>query len=100
MVGLFVKHILELDILWMYVLRLENILEYQANIDIHIFFLNIFYIRELRQGFKIIYFLMGPWDPRAMILTGLRTLGMGPIIDIFIHCKFRKKMCPQDAGIW
>ena len=63
------------------------------------FFLNIFYIRELRQGFKIIYFLMGPWDPRAMILTGLRTQGMGPIIDIFIHCKFRKKMCPQDAGI-
>ena len=63
------------------------------------FFLNIFNVRELGQRFKIIYFLMGPWDPRAMILTGLRTLGMGPIIDVFIHCKFRKKMCPQDAGI-
>ena len=36
-VGLFVKHILELDILWMYVLRFENILEYPANIDIYIF---------------------------------------------------------------
>ena len=29
------------------------------------FFLNIFNIRELRQRFKIIYFFMGPWDPRA-----------------------------------
>ena len=37
MVGLFVKHILELDILWMYVLRFEIILEYPANIDIQIF---------------------------------------------------------------
>ena len=31
---------------------------------------------------------MGPWDQRAMILMGLKTLGMDPIIDVFIHWKF------------
>ena len=31
---------------------------------------------------------MGPWDPRAMIIMGSRALGMGPIIDDFIHLKF------------
>ena len=40
------------------------------------------------QRFKIIYFLLGPWDPRAMILMGPRALGMGPIIDVFMHWKF------------
>ena len=35
------------------------------------------------QRFKIIDFLMGLWDPCAMILMGPRALGMGPIIDIF-----------------
>ena len=35
------------------------------------------------QRFKIIDFLMGPWDEWAMILMGPRALGMGPIIDIF-----------------
>ena len=38
---------------------------------------------ELR--FKIIYFLMGPWDPQVMIIMGPRALEMGPIIDVFIH---------------
>ena len=28
---------------------------------------------------------MGPWDPQAMILVSLRVVGMGPIIDVFIH---------------
>ena len=41
-----------------------------------------------RQRFRIIDFLMGPWQPWAMILMGPRALGMGPIIDIFIHWKF------------
>ena len=40
------------------------------------------------QGCKIIYFLMGPWDPWAMILMGPRALGMGPIIDVFINWKY------------
>ena len=31
---------------------------------------------------------MGPWDARVMILMGPRALGMGPIIDCFIHGKF------------
>ena len=30
---------------------------------------------------------MGPWDPRAKIFMGPRALGMGPIIDDFIHWK-------------
>ena len=41
-----------------------------------------------RQGFKIIYCLMGPCDPQAMILMGPRALEMGPIIDVF-NWKFR-----------
>ena len=39
------------------------------------------------QRFKNIYFFMGPWDPQAMIRMGPRVLGMGPIIDVFIHWK-------------
>ena len=34
------------------------------------------------QKLKIIYFLMGPFDPRAMILMDPNALGMGPIIDV------------------
>ena len=41
-----------------------------------------------KQRFKIIDFLMGPWDPPAMIHMGHGTLGMGPIIDVFINGKF------------
>ena len=37
--------------------------------------------------FKIVYFLMGPWDPHAIILTNARVLGMGPIIDVFYQLK-------------
>ena len=37
--------------------------------------------------FQIVYFLMGPWDPRAMILMSPRALEMAPIIDVFIHWK-------------
>ena len=40
---------------------------------------------------------MGPRDPRAMIHMGPRALGMGPIIDVFIHGKFYDKSA-QDAG--
>ena len=40
------------------------------------------------QRFKIIYFLMAPWDPQTMILMGPRELGMGPIIDVFSRQKF------------
>ena len=40
------------------------------------------------QRFKIIYFLMGPWDPEVMILMGPRTLRMGPITDVFNQWKF------------
>ena len=29
-----------------------------------------------------------PWDPQTMILIGPRTLGMGPLINVFIHWKF------------
>ena len=39
---------------------------------------------------------MGPWDPPAMIHMGPRALGMGPIIDVFIHMG-NFKICPQDA---
>ena len=45
---------------------------------------------------KIIYFLMGPWDPWAMIAMGPRALDMGPIIDVLFTGNF--KMRPQDAG--
>ena len=38
--------------------------------------------------FKIIHFLMGPWDPWAMIHMRPKALGMGPITDVFIHGKF------------
>ena len=31
---------------------------------------------------------MGPWDQLAMILMGLWALGIGPIIDDFIHFEF------------
>ena len=34
-------------------------------------------------AFKIIDFLMCPWNTWAMILMGHKALGMGPIIDIF-----------------
>ena len=44
--------------------------------------------------FKIIYFLMGPWDPWAMILMGPRALGMCPINDVLIHWKF----CDVSSG--
>ena len=46
---------------------------------------------KIEQGepwFKIIYFVMGIWDPRAMILMGPRALEKGPIIDVSIHWKF------------
>ena len=43
---------------------------------------------KLNQRFKIIYFLMGSWDPWAMILMGPRALGIGPIIDVYINWKF------------
>ena len=43
------------------------------------------WIKQPGQRFKIIFFLMGPSDPQAMILMGSRALGMGPIIDHFIH---------------
>ena len=52
---------------------------------------------SLPQRFKIIYIVMGPWDPLwAMILMGPRALEMGAIVDVSIHCNFR--MRPQDAG--
>ena len=41
------------------------------------------------QRFKIIHSLMGSWDQRAMINMGPWALGMGPIIDVFIHGKFK-----------
>ena len=37
---------------------------------------------------QIDYFLMGAWDPLAMILMGPWALGIGPIIDVFIHFEF------------
>ena len=37
------------------------------------------------QRFKIIDLLMGLWGPRDMIFLGPSVLGMGPIIDVFIH---------------
>ena len=43
---------------------------------------------QVMQRFKIIYFLMGHWDPWAMILMGHRAMGMGPIIDVYINWKF------------
>ena len=46
------------------------------------------YLAMLLQRFKIIYFLMGPWDPQTMILMGPRALWIGPIIDVFINWKF------------
>ena len=51
-----------------------------------------------KQRFKIIDFLMGPWDPLAMILIGPRTLGMSPIIDLMFLFIENFKTCPQDAG--
>ena len=51
---------------------------------------------EWNQRFKMVDFLMGPWDPWAMILMGPRALGMGPIVDVFIKWKFQD--VPQDAG--
>ena len=47
------------------------------------------------QRFKIMYFLMGPEDPRAMILMGFRALRMGPLNPLFVG---NFKMTPQDAG--
>ena len=41
------------------------------------------------QRFKIIFLLMGPLDHRTMILLGPRALVKCPIIDVYIHCKFR-----------
>ena len=32
---------------------------------------------------------MGPCDPWAMFLMGNRTLGTGPIIDVYINWKFQ-----------
>ena len=48
-------------------------------------------IGEMTQRFKIIYFLMGPRGPQAMILIGLRTLRMGPILDVFIYIRNLEK---------
>ena len=31
---------------------------------------------------------MAPWDPPAMIHVDPKTIGMGPIIDVYIHGKF------------
>ena len=42
----------------------------------------------LIQRFKIIYSIVGSWDPLAMIFMSPRALGMSPIIDVFIHWKF------------
>ena len=56
-----------------------------------------------KQRFKNISFLMGPWDPQAMIRMGLRTLGMGPIIDVFIHIYTPTALLyppyPKDRGM-
>ena len=43
---------------------------------------------ERVQRFKIIYFLMGLWDPQTMILMGPRALGMGPTTEICIRWNF------------
>ena len=51
----------------------------------------------LIQRFKIIYFLMGPWDPWAMILVCPRALGMGPTIDLMFISIGNFKMGPQDT---
>ena len=40
---------------------------------------------DIKQRFKIIYFLMGPWNLQAMMPMGLRALRMGPMIDAFVH---------------
>ena len=40
------------------------------------------------QRFKIIHFLMGPWDPQTMILMGPSTGSTGHIIDVCIRWKF------------
>ena len=81
----------------MYVLRFENIVEYPANIGIHIFPKYLWYKRI---GTEIKKYLLpyGSLGPTGNDPYGSQTLGMGPIIDVFIHCKLRKKMCPQGAG--
>ena len=56
--------------------------------DLNLEFFNHFEIWLVSQRFKIIYFLMGPWDPQTMILMGPRAVGMGPTIDVCICWKF------------
>ena len=48
----------------------------------------LYALKYMYQRFKIIDFLLGPWDPWSMILMVQRALVMGAIIDVFITWKF------------